>query len=101
GIRGFHVTGVQTCALPILGGGSKKPGKQQKYMETSMKYIVWIARIIVGSLFIISGLIKLNDPMGFSFKLEEYFSPGVLDLPFLRSEERLVGREWQNRLMLG
>ena len=48
-----------------------------------MKYIVWIARIIVGSLFIISGLIKLNDPMGFSFKLEEYFSPGVLDLPFL------------------
>src|SRR5690606_4531406 len=23
GIRGFHVTGVQTCALPILGTGSK------------------------------------------------------------------------------
>ncbi|WP_127024313.1 BT_3928 family protein [Flagellimonas beolgyonensis] len=48
-----------------------------------MKYIVWISRIIVGVLFIISGLIKLNDPLGFSFKLEEYFSPGVLDLPFL------------------
>ncbi|WP_127139135.1 BT_3928 family protein [Flagellimonas oceanensis] len=48
-----------------------------------MKYLVWISRIIVGVLFIISGLIKLNDPMGFSFKLEEYFSPGVLDLPFL------------------
>ncbi|SDQ54030.1 BT_3928 family protein [Flagellimonas zhangzhouensis] len=48
-----------------------------------MKYIVWISRIIVGVLFIISGWIKLNDPMGFSFKLEEYFSPGVLDLPFL------------------
>ena len=30
---------------------------------------------------IISGLIKLNDPVGFSFKLEEYFSQGVLDLP--------------------
>ncbi|MEZ4809344.1 MAG: DoxX family membrane protein [Allomuricauda sp.] len=48
-----------------------------------MKYLVWISRVIVGVLFIISGLIKLNDPMGFSFKLEEYFSPGVLDLPFL------------------
>ncbi len=48
-----------------------------------MKYLVWISRIIVGALFIISGLIKLNDPVGFSFKLEEYFSPGVLDLPFL------------------
>ncbi len=47
-----------------------------------MKIIVAIARIFVGILFIISGLIKLNDPVGFSFKLEEYFSPGVLDLPF-------------------
>lgn len=47
-----------------------------------MKYIVYISRILVGILFIISGLIKLNDPVGFSFKLEEYFSQGVLDLPF-------------------
>ena len=48
-----------------------------------MKYLVWISRIFVGILFIISGLIKLNDPVGFSFKLEEYFNQGVLDLPFL------------------
>lgn len=48
-----------------------------------MKYIVTLSRIIVGILFIISGFIKLNDPVGFSFKLEEYFSPGVLDLDFL------------------
>lgn len=48
-----------------------------------MKYLVWISRVIVGVLFIFSGLIKLNDPVGFSFKLEEYFSPAVLDLPFL------------------
>jgi len=48
-----------------------------------MKYLVAISRILVGVLFIISGLIKLNDPVGFSFKLEEYFSTGVLDLPFL------------------
>ncbi len=48
-----------------------------------MKYLVAISRILVGFLFIVSGLIKLNDPVGFSFKLEEYFSAGVLDLPFL------------------
>ena len=48
-----------------------------------MKYIVHISRLLVGILFIISGLIKLNDPVGFSFKLEEYFSPAVLDIPFL------------------
>ncbi|MEY8021430.1 BT_3928 family protein [Muriicola sp. SD30] len=47
-----------------------------------MKIIVTISRIFVGVLFILSGLIKLNDPVGFSFKLEEYFSPAVLDLPF-------------------
>ncbi len=50
-----------------------------------MKYIVNISRILVGVLFIISGFIKLNDPVGFSFKLEEYFSQGVLDLPWLMS----------------
>jgi uncharacterized membrane protein YphA (DoxX/SURF4 family)/peroxiredoxin len=48
-----------------------------------MKYIIGVVRIFVGILFIISGFIKLNDPVGFSFKLEEYFSQGVLDLPAL------------------
>lgn len=49
-----------------------------------MKVITQIARIIVGCLFIISGLIKLNDPVGFSFKLEEYFSETVFNMPFLQ-----------------
>ena len=48
-----------------------------------MRYIVGIARAIVGLLFIISGLIKLNDPVGFSFKLQDYFAPEVLGLEFL------------------
>ncbi|WP_340066037.1 BT_3928 family protein [Ascidiimonas aurantiaca] len=48
-----------------------------------MKYAVGISRVVVGILFIISGFVKLNDPVGFSFKLEEYFSPAVLNLDFL------------------
>lgn len=48
-----------------------------------MKYLVWLSRGIVGLLFVLSGLVKLNDPVGFSYKLEEYFSQGVLDIPFL------------------
>lgn len=48
-----------------------------------MKYLIWIIRTFTGLLFILSGLVKLNDPIGFSFKLEEYFSQSVLDLPFL------------------
>jgi len=48
-----------------------------------MKLITHISRVLVGVLFIISGLIKLNDPVGFSFKLEEYFNANVLNLEFL------------------
>ena len=48
-----------------------------------MKLLVHFSRFFVGFLFIISGLIKLNDPVGFSFKLKDYFAPEVLNLEFL------------------
>ena len=38
-----------------------------------MRFITLIARILVGALFIFSGFIKANDPLGFSYKLQEYF----------------------------
>lgn len=37
-----------------------------------------VARVVVGALFIVSGLVKANDPLGFSYKLEEYFQDGAL-----------------------
>lgn len=37
------------------------------------KGILWVLRILVGGLFIFSGLIKVNDPVGTAIKLEEYF----------------------------
>jgi len=43
-----------------------------------MKIVSYISRILVGSVFIISGLIKANDTLGFSYKLEEYFENGAL-----------------------
>jgi uncharacterized membrane protein YphA (DoxX/SURF4 family)/peroxiredoxin len=45
--------------------------------------ITQFSRIFVGLLFIISGVIKLNDPVGFSYKLDEYFSEPVFNMPFL------------------
>lgn len=38
-----------------------------------MKTLYQICRILVGCLFIFSGIIKLNDPVGTQIKLEEYF----------------------------
>jgi uncharacterized membrane protein YphA (DoxX/SURF4 family) len=38
-----------------------------------MKLITQICRVLVGVLFIISGFIKANDTIGFSYKLVEYF----------------------------
>lgn len=40
-----------------------------------------ISRAIVGLLFIFSGLIKANDPLGFGYKLQEYFE--VFHISFL------------------
>jgi len=45
-------------------------------------FITQFSRLFVGILFIISGLIKLNDPIGFSYKLDEYFSEAVFNMPF-------------------
>lgn len=48
-----------------------------------MKILVNFSRIFVTALFLFSGFIKLNDPLGFSYKLQEYFGEGVLNLEFL------------------
>ncbi len=38
-----------------------------------MKIFVNIVRVLVGVLFIISGLVKANDPVGLSYKMQEFF----------------------------
>lgn len=38
-----------------------------------MKYFLWLLRIVVGVLFIFSGLVKANDPLGLSYKMDEFF----------------------------
>lgn len=45
--------------------------------------LTWLSRMLVGALFVVSGLIKSNDALGFMYKLEEYFEPGAMNLEFL------------------
>jgi len=39
----------------------------------SMKALLTVVRIFVGLLFIFSGLVKVNDPLGLSYKMQEFF----------------------------
>lgn len=44
--------------------------------------LIVFSRIFVGALFIVSGMVKANDPLGFSYKLEEYFSEAAFGWTF-------------------
>ena len=48
-----------------------------------MNILTQIARIFVSLTFIVSGFVKLVDPIGSSYKFEEYFGADVLNIEFL------------------
>lgn len=62
-LLGYSVIAVSTLFLFIFKG---------RMMMSS------VSRVLVGGLFIVSGLVKANDPIGFAYKLEEYFEDGAL-----------------------
>jgi len=47
------------------------------------KYLLLTLQIVVGLLFIFSGLIKANDPLGLSYKMQEFFE--VWNMPWLNA----------------
>ena len=48
-----------------------------------MKFLLHFSRLFVGNLFIFSGVVKANDPLGFSYKLQEYFTEFGTDWDWL------------------
>lgn len=60
---GFGLMAISIAGLVVLKG---------------RLFMSMVSRLLVGGLFIVSGLIKANDPLGFSYKLEEYFEDGAL-----------------------
>lgn len=48
-----------------------------------MKRTTQILRLLVGITFVFSGFVKLVDPLGSTYKFQEYFSEEVLNLTFL------------------
>ena len=66
--------GIVLGVLVILINGSSILNK--------FPIITHISRFLVGGLFIFSGFIKANDPLGFSYKLQEYFEVFKADSGF-------------------
>src|SRR5690606_41042021 len=96
GIRDFHVTGVQTCALPIFSStalprtsvlGSKAQGRavdESLLVEQAEKELYYLIRQKAG----------LMDELFENKKYEEYLE----ELSSMRrSEERRVGKECKYR----
>ncbi len=60
-----------------------------------MKLIVTISRILVGALFIFSGLVKAIDPLGLAYKMQEFFEVWAAEGYF----KSVMG--WLNNYALG
>src|SRR5690606_41125149 len=89
GIRDFHVTGVQTCALPILG-----IDPERVYAAKELKALKETARRAEDAPAVLRKVHKKSttpDP------LRGLFETTIAGKPVVRSEERRVGIERRRR----
>src|SRR5690606_40702327 len=94
GIRDFHVTGVQTCALPILVNNKKTSEiLLNSNLYTFIRHLVFILKKII---FIVSQKTEYLLWLFYSFH-HAHKRTGGTPRPPLRSEERRVGKEYRSR----
>lgn len=88
-VKGFHLETNPDTAFYYQLSGSTLLGVTlaSMFVLKGLFLFSYVARVLVGGLFIVSGLVKANDPWGFAFKLEEYFEPNGLsfDFPFFEN----------------
>jgi uncharacterized membrane protein YphA (DoxX/SURF4 family) len=78
-VMGYHENFVESSTLFKFLGLILMIGSIGGLVIFKGRYLMSsVARVLVGGLFIVSGLVKANDPLGFSYKLEEYFEDGAL-----------------------
>ena len=54
-----------------------------KKLNPALNVFLQFLRIAVGLLFIFSGVVKANDPMGLANKMMEFFEPAVWNMPWM------------------
>src|SRR6186997_1997751 len=62
---------------------STTTNKASYQKNSGLNIFLQVLRVIVGVLFIFSGIVKANDPSGLANKMAEFFEPNVLDIPWL------------------
>jgi uncharacterized membrane protein YphA (DoxX/SURF4 family) len=78
-VLGYHDSWVEKAFLfKIIGYIAILASVLIMVLFKGLNLMSYVSRVIIGGLFIVSGLIKANDPLGFSYKLEEYFEDGAL-----------------------
>ncbi|PWH81448.1 DoxX family protein [Brumimicrobium oceani] len=78
-VMGYHPSFEANAFIyKILGYGLMAATLVTTFLLQGMLLFAYVSRVLVGGLFIVSGLIKANDPKGFAYKLEEYFEDGAL-----------------------
>lgn len=78
-VLGYHPNFLESAlVLKIIGYLLMLSTLVAVYVFQGWTLFGYVARVLVGGLFIVSGLIKANDPIGFAYKLEEYFEDGAL-----------------------
>src|SRR5690606_39846592 len=95
GIRDFHVTGVQTCALPIWLRDALKT--KEGLMATGE---LMVAATALGGLALMAkDVVAGKEPRDVFTKegLADAFIQGGAGGLYARSEERRVGKEWRAR----
>src|SRR5690606_41993472 len=96
GIRDFHVTGVQTCALPIYPDSPR-----MRMLLQLVEQLVGFPRHLSQH---VGGFVISHGPLSRLVPIENAAMPDRTviqwdknDLDELRSEERRVGKEWRAR----
>src|SRR5690606_41077704 len=96
GIRDFHVTGVQTCALPICNFSVTEQYLFYLTQDAQLRVLNKFTGELVGKVNFSNSLFLLGDDIA-EYYFEVAADSNYVALFFARSEERRVGKECRCR----